>query len=244
MLQRFKRFYKTQQFDPNLLWGALFNPYLIVRKCLSSHLKVIAKNIKGGLLIDIGCGSKPYEFIFDVDSYLGIDLEISGHSHVSSKVDCFYDGKTIPFPTSHFDFALSSEVFEHVFNLDQLLQEIWRVLKFDGLLVITCPFVWAEHEVPFDFGRYTSFGIRDLLERNGFKVLSLEKSNGLISTIAQLTSAYIYQNILPTNKYARMILTPIVIAPVNLIGLLLEKILPKNQALYCNNIAVAQKSVI
>ena len=48
---------------------------------------------------------------------------------VNSKVDFFYDGKQFPFDSSEFDWVFSSEVFEHMFNIDEQLEEINRVLK-------------------------------------------------------------------------------------------------------------------
>ena len=100
-------------------------------------------------VLDFGCGSKPYESLFkNANSYIGIDLEASGHSHQDSKVDVFYDGKTIPFPDEHFDAVVCFEVLEHVFNIKEIIQELNRVLKPNGKLLISVPFAWDEHEVP------------------------------------------------------------------------------------------------
>ena len=64
--------------------------------------------------------------------------------------DRSYDGKTFPFSDGEFDAVLTSEVLEHVFNPDEFLSEINRVLRDDGVLLLTVPFVWDEHEQPFD----------------------------------------------------------------------------------------------
>lgn len=53
--------------------------------------------------MDVGCGSKPYRELFDVDEYIGIDIEVSGHNHSSSNIDKFYDGKVIPFENNALD---------------------------------------------------------------------------------------------------------------------------------------------
>ena len=42
-----------------------------------------------------------------------------------------------------------------------------RVLKDGGLLWLSVPFIWGEHEVPFDFRRYSSFGLKKLVQENG-----------------------------------------------------------------------------
>jgi ubiquinone/menaquinone biosynthesis C-methylase UbiE len=58
----------------------------------------------------------------------------------------------IPFENERFDSILSTEVLEHVFNIDELLQEFNRVLKKGNN---NNPFTWEEHEMPYDFARYT-----------------------------------------------------------------------------------------
>ena len=63
-----------------------------------------------------------------------------------------------------------------MFNLPDLLMEINRVTKRDGYLLLSVPFAWAEHEIPYDFARYTSFALTHLLEKNGYRVLELHKS--------------------------------------------------------------------
>ena len=47
-------------------------------------------------MLDFGCGQKPYESLFSVEEYVGLDIEVSGHDHTNSKVDTYYDGKNIP----------------------------------------------------------------------------------------------------------------------------------------------------
>ena len=121
------------------------------------------------------------------------------------------------------------------------MQEINRVLKQGGKLAFTCPFVWDEHEQPYDFARYTSFGLEDLLQRNGFKVESLKKSSTYFETLMQLIANYIYQNCLPKNRYLITILMPFIVSPFNIIGSIFGKFFPNNKNLYLNNIVIANK---
>jgi len=92
-------------------------------------------------------------------SYIGVDLEATGHDHSNSKIDVLYDGKVLPFKDGQFDAVVSFEVLEHVFNLSEVMREINRVTTDSGYLLISVPFAWLEHEIPYDFARYTSFGI-------------------------------------------------------------------------------------
>ena len=57
------------------------------------------------------------------------------------------------------------------------------------MLLLSCPFVWDEHEQPYDYARYSSFGIRHILEQNGFEILELRKSINDFSIFPQLVNA-------------------------------------------------------
>lgn len=240
MKSTLRKIWEREQFYPSYFLGIWVNPFFIIRRGLISGVREISSHILKGKLLDVGCGSKPYEEIFDVDEYIGIDIEVSGHSHTTSKINKFYDGKNIPFTDEYFDNVFSSEVFEHVFNIDELLCEINRVLKRGGKLCFTCPFVWDEHEHPYDYARYTSFAIEHMLLSNGFKLIKHSKSSGYFETIMQMLSNYIYQHFSPKN-YMQIFFIPIFVAPINIIGLILNKILPNNKNFYLNNIVVAEK---
>lgn len=195
-------------------------------------------------MMDFGCGSKPYKGIIKVIDYVGVDFENEGHPHDNEQIDIFYDGKTIPVPDNHFDSALSSEVFEHVFNLEEVLKEIHRVLKPGAKFLITCPFIWKEHEMPNDFARYTHFALQHILSKSGFKVETFDKSGNFIEVIFQLHALYFYDSWYP--KFRKI---PVVsqlfllffIAIPNMAGRILSRLLPQKKSMYLNNIIIAEK---
>jgi len=236
-----KKIYAKEAFNPGWLLGIWVNPAFIVRRRLLTGVRDISCKFIGGKLLDIGCGSKPYEHLFKVNNYIGIDVEVSGHNHNSSKVDKFFDGRSIPYGDDEFDWIFTSEVFEHVFNLEDLLSEITRVLTPGGKLAITCPFIWEEHEQPYDFARYTSFGLHDIITKHGFKVESSVKSSNYFETVMQILAMYMYHHCLPKNRYLMSILMPIIVSPFNIIGTLLGKALPNNNNFYLTNILIVVK---
>lgn len=142
-----------------------------------------------GKMLDFGCESKPYKDLFYVDEY----------------IDLYYDEKHIHLDNGSIDCIFTSEVFEHIFNIDEIIKELNRVLKKEGKILITTPFVWDEHEKPYDFARYTSFRIRYLLEQNGFKVISMKKTNNYVETIFQMWNAYLIE-LFPQNKILTLFL--------------------------------------
>jgi SAM-dependent methyltransferase len=222
-------------------WALLVNPYYHVRTALYESVRERAPFFSGSLL-DIGCGSKPYAHLFtSVDKYVGMDIEISGHDHSSSDIDIFYDGKSIPFEDSSFDTVVSFETFEHVFNLDDLLIEVRRVIKSDGKLMISIPFCWPEHEQPYDFARYTSFGIVAKLNAQGFDVEYMRKSGNFVAALSQLWIEYFRAQFLPNYLPLRLVLHVFFITPMVLLSKLLSIILPKRYEYFFGLVVVARK---
>jgi SAM-dependent methyltransferase len=228
----------SNDFNPSF-----FHPYYFIRSQLLKSIKSHVGNLQGRLL-DFGCGSKPYKGIISVEEYIGVDFVNEGHPHDNEQIDVYYDGKKIPFPDNSFDSILCSEVFEHIFNLPDILVELNRVLKPGGRILITCPFVWKEHELPHDYARYTLYALRDLLEKANFQVQVAEKSGNFVQVLFQLTVLYFFDtgsgkvNRLPVIK---QLFTLLFIFLPNVVGSLVARIFPSKTQLYFNNIVVAQK---
>lgn len=216
------------------------NPLYYNRAGLLKQLKVFAPRLKGKIL-DFGCGTKPYKPLFtNCTGYTGLDIENKGFEYEQNSVDVYYDGKTIPFDNEHFDNVFSTEVFEHVFELDASLNEINRVLKTNGKLLITLPFFWEEHAEPYDFCRYSSFGIDYMLEKHGFKILEHEKNGDYITTIYQMKNTYWLNLLGNKNRLVRKLLLLIVLIN-NTKGFILSRLLPLNKKVYLHNIVLAEK---
>jgi SAM-dependent methyltransferase len=229
---------QREQYQPSLL-GLFVNPFYFARKGLYENISSVAKYIIGRTL-DVGCGQKPYERLFKASQYIGLELD-SPENRQTKKADIFYDGTTFPFRDGEFDSIVVNEVFEHVFNPAGFLREINRVLKPDGMLLMTVPFVWDEHEQPNDYARYSSFGLIAIVERHGFKVIEHRKSMSDIRVIFQMLNGYLYKKTVSRNGYVNLLTTIILMAPINILGELLSKMLPRNDDLYLDNIILAQK---
>jgi|WetSurSiteA1Bulk_404760.scaffolds.fasta_scaffold27895_2 SAM-dependent methyltransferase len=228
-----------EQFKPSFL-GLFVNPFYLARRAIYKNIKYYSNNITGNTL-DIGCGSKPYASLFPSDNYIGMDIEVTGHKHTESKIDVYYNGVTIPFGDDYFDSIVCFEVLEHVFNTDVFLREACRVLKKGGTAIFTVPFIWDEHEQPFDFARYSSFGLKSLFERNGFKIKESRKYLCDLRLMALLSNAYIYKiikKIIP-NKMSYLLILPLTTLN-NFLAYILY-LLPKNEDLYYGNIFLLTK---
>jgi SAM-dependent methyltransferase len=196
-------------------------------------------------VLDFGCGSKPYLNIFKYNKYIGLDYatEVS-ERNTKLAADAFYDGKTIPFGNATFDSVFSSEVLEHVFNPDEILPEIYRVLKPGGCMLLTCPFFWPEHEQPYDFARYSSFALKNLMTKHGFEIVAYEKTGSYLEAQFQGLALFLYYFIPHRPKILEIPFFILFITPVILAGIALARILPKRikrKDLYLNNVIVVKK---
>lgn len=237
MLRATKNLIIKNQFEPSFI-GLFLNPFFIARHGLLKSIKQLGKEISGKTL-DVGCGTKPYEKYFNSSEYIGLEIETTLNRE-NKNADYFYDGKNFPFKNSEFDSIVTNQVLEHVFNPDEFLSEIYRVLKNNGKLLLTVPFVWDEHEQPYDYARYSSFGLKSLLEKHGFGIINHHKSVNDFKVIAQIINAYIYK-ITQNNKVLRSFLTLFIMSIISAIGILIAFILPKNEDLFLDNIILAQK---
>ena len=92
------------------------------------------------------------------------------------------------------DTVLSNQVLEHVPDPNFYLSEAARVLRKNGTLILTVPMQWRHHEVPFDYYRYTKYGVTELLEKNGFTVVRVDPCGGVFALIGQILCSYLSEN--------------------------------------------------
>jgi SAM-dependent methyltransferase len=143
----------------------------------------------GSRVLDVGCGLRPYEKYFAGSRYVGLDVHDSGRGANGKRADVYFDGLRIPFSEGEFDAVICTEVLEHCVDPAALTGEIRRVLRAGGRLLLTAPFIWGEHETPFDFRRYSTFGIRQFLEGQRFRILELGTLTKGIDAIERIVSS-------------------------------------------------------
>lgn len=233
-----KAYVLKQQYAPDF-FGLWLNPFYHSRAGLRATIQQMAGQLNGRLL-DIGCGRKPYRELFATREYIGLEID-SPENRANKQADFFYDGTTFPFPDDSFDSALCNQVLEHVFTPAQFLSEIHRVLKPHGLLLLTVPFVWDEHEQPWDYARYSSFGLKSLLENNGFEVIEHHKINADVRVLFQLLNAYLFKVLWTKSKVFNLMICIIIMSPSNILGAILHKLLPANADLYLDQAVLVRK---
>ncbi len=127
-----------------------------------------------GRLLDVGCGNRPFAAWYGprVTQAFGMDAAPGEH------LDAVAFADRLPVRDRVFDVVLSTFVIEHVDDPAAAVAEWFRVLRPGGHLVLAAPYLYPTHEAPYDFQRFTHFGLASLLERAGFQVQRLDAQGG------------------------------------------------------------------
>jgi SAM-dependent methyltransferase len=161
-----------------------------------------------GTLLDIGCGHMPYRPLLlsprsKVQRYIGLDLPDSRGYYPAP--DLAWDGQQIPLADHSVDCIVATEVLEHCPNPAQVIGEMHRVLRDDGILFFTAPFLWPLHDVPHDEYRYTPFAMQRFLDDAGFSQVNLSASGGWDASLAQMIGLWVRRR--PMKKWMRGLLS-------------------------------------
>ena len=159
---------------------------------LHAENKSFADNIPAGsLVLDAGAGDAPYKPLLAHTRYESADFEMVDKPYAKTTYVC--DLRDIPVEDARFDYIFFNQTMEHLPQPHLALKELFRVLKPGGKLIYTAPFLYEEHEQPYDFYRYSQFGIRFLFDEAGFEFERLDWLEGYYSAVAyQLNTMYRY----------------------------------------------------
>jgi len=140
---------------------------LLLREILNS------RKYMNGRLLDIGCGKKPYSMIYKnlVKSQFGTEVIYSLHGISSADLIC--PAEKLPFPSNYFDTILCTEVLEHTNQPIEVFKEMVRILRPEGHLILTVPFIYPLHEEPYDNWRFTSHSLSLLSKQNQLTICEL-----------------------------------------------------------------------
>lgn len=176
-----------------------------------SIFKALKNNLSkfSGRLLDAGCGKMPYrEYILDnsnVHQYVGLDIESAKIYDKHVRPDVTWDGKLMPLQDAEFETVFATEVLEHCPDPEDFLNEVYRVLKPQGIFFFTVPFLWNLHEVPNDEYRYTPFSLERHLRNCKFSEISIHATGGWHASLAQLLGLWVRRA--PINRVMRAILS-------------------------------------
>lgn len=152
----------------------------LIKKAVNDKLRARLPDLTGRVL-DLGCGTRPFEqdILQHAVEYIGIDW---GNTLHDLRADIVCDlNKPLPIESDYADHIVTFEVMEHLSEPQIMLSEAFRILRNGGGLTLSVPFQWWVHEAPWDFYRYTNFGLKHLLEKAGFTDITVKPTTGFWS---------------------------------------------------------------
>lgn len=155
------------------------------RLWLDTFLKAFAGEMRG-VVLDLGGkrenkrGSfQPPELEAQVWWYLNLDW--------ITKPNMFADVTETPLKTASVDCILCTEVLEHLKDPQGCVDEIYRLLRTDGLAFASMPFFYPVHADPYDFQRFTEDGLRLLFKNfSSVEVYRMGGYAGVLGLIVEL----------------------------------------------------------
>lgn len=173
-----------------------------------------------GYILDIGSADRWIERHLDKGSfYIALDYPLTGANLYDSKPTVFADAERLPFPDSCLDGVICFEVLEHVNAPQTVLKEISRVLKPNGKLWLSMPFLYPLHDAPYDFQRYTTFGLRRDIRQSGLEIVSIENTTNAIQTSALMACLALAGGIHANSSPLRWVLLPMAIFMIPMINI-------------------------
>ncbi len=138
-----------------------------------SDLLIALKNLipaGASRVLDYGCGGSPYRQLLSGSVYHRADL--AGGRDLDFE---YSSDARLPADLANYDCVLSTQVLEHVENPETYLKECYRVLRPGGHLLLTTHGLFEDHACPYDYWRWTVFGLRRQVETTGFNVEKIMK---------------------------------------------------------------------
>jgi len=153
------------------------SPSHLIFEALEDYFDLYCKDRR---VLDVGAGEMTYRFLIKplAREYITID-KYPAHPDL----DIIADAGAMPLQDESFDTVFCSQVLEHSPRPMAVLKEISRVLKKDGIAIITVPHLSYLHGEPEDFFRYTKYGLKELCAEAGLTDLKIIPLGGLLSFI-------------------------------------------------------------
>ncbi|MBN2094117.1 MAG: methyltransferase domain-containing protein [Candidatus Zambryskibacteria bacterium] len=165
----------------------------ITRRNLEKFLKNHASDKR---VLDIGSGGSGYDKFFP--NRIAVDID------PNRKPDIVADAKKLPFRDEEFEMILCTEVLEHIDEPKVAINEMKRVLKKGGKLILTTRFIYPMHDIPHDYFRFTLFGMKKLFE--DWEIIELKPETETFSAIGVLIQRIVFQTSLHLNKISKLLL--------------------------------------
>jgi SAM-dependent methyltransferase len=152
------------------------------RNYLEAEIRAFSDALPAGSrVLDAGAGDCRYGPLFHRHRYESADFAQVEKSY--GRLDYVCDLRRIPVEDARFDAIACTQVLAHIPEPAEALTEMARVLKHGGKLLLTAPLFFHENEKPYDFFRFTQFGLRKLVADAGLEIDRLDWLEGYYGTL-------------------------------------------------------------
>ncbi len=221
----------------DILGRTIFHPQFIMLNFTYNGIKEAMKHVSvSKSLIDIGSGRPTYRKEIEplVKKYVTVDK--------FGNPDIIADAQKLPFTKNSFDIALMFQLLEYLENPQLGIKETMRILKKDGVLVLSSPFMYPIHDGKLDRNRFTKTQIKYFLENTGFKIVKVEEQGGFFEFWIQNLLVFWFKSAL---KFPPLIIPAPVLVPLfNISALILKQfggIFAASQDFPLNILVIAKK---
>ena len=147
------------------------HPQWLVLRYERAALAAVAARLDGDVL-DIGCADRRLSTALSPSvRYVGLDYPDTAVTLYDTRPDVYGDAQCLPFSAGSFSCIALLDVLEHLPDPDAAVAEAARVLAPGGTLALGAPFLYPLHDQPFDFQRWTRYGLRQLVARHGLSII-------------------------------------------------------------------------
>jgi SAM-dependent methyltransferase len=143
------------------------------------------------VVYDVGCGQKPFRDFLEgkVRKHIGVDL--ADGFYTPDEVDLIGTAYNVPAANGIADAVILSQVIEHLESPLLAMQEVHRLLKPEGLVFLSFPFLYPMHAVPRDYLRFTEFYLSDKIADTSFEVIETLRLGGYWYLMGIYTAMYL-----------------------------------------------------
>jgi 2-polyprenyl-3-methyl-5-hydroxy-6-metoxy-1,4-benzoquinol methylase len=185
------RYYNSSEYisHTNTEKGLFNTIYHLVRDyAIKRKIDLIRRYINQGAILDIGCGTGEFLNSLSENGFkpFGIEPNKKAREHAIAKykLDINDEDGLHDFSPSSFEIITLWHVLEHVYNLDERLAQIKKLLKPDGVLVIAVPNpdsydakiynkYWAAYDVPRHLYHFAQSDMLNLMETFSFELIEV-----------------------------------------------------------------------
>lgn len=175
LINNFKIFLKKKPLLYELLRHVLYPVLIVSGKNVDDFLQMYSVK-ENEIVVNIASGNNTSDRFINVDIF------------PFERVDIVSDACDLPFEDDSIDRIIIETGLEHMKNPAEAIREAHRVLKPEGLIFVTVPFILGYHDSPLDYWRWTRDGLK--LALKPFEILEIGNKGGVASALGWVFSEF------------------------------------------------------